>query len=486
MLSILHISDLHRSHDEPVDNDSLVSALLADRDRYMVETPIVPSPDVVIVSGDLIQGAPIGHPDWEKVVVDQYRVAGDFLDHLTRRFLGGDRSRLIIVPGNHDVCWNRSFEAMERVPELDYPKDVRKALLEPDSNYRWSWNERALYRVKDAVGYNCRTSAYWDFVENFYSGLTLLKSIDRHRGFQLFELCHGQVVVAAFDSTYGNDCFSFSGAIQRGVVARCDLDLRDISHSYKLRIAVWHHGFHGPPMSDDYMEIEQVHQMAGLHFQLGLHGHQHVAAATTHYVYLNEAQSMAVVSAGSLCAGIKELPRGVNRQYNLIVIEENLSRARVHAREMVEGGQFCRKNGGAFSQGFIELSWPAATDVMGRAVDADLENTKRTILAAEDSFHSGNFENAIELLREVELPPGSHARKLITDAALKIKNWPLLIKVLAEPNSNEEAVFLASAYIQTGVLDKAYAILKKHNDIDEGTCRALEEQIMVKRMMRGE
>ena len=29
MFSILHISDLHRSRDEPVDNDSLIAALLA-------------------------------------------------------------------------------------------------------------------------------------------------------------------------------------------------------------------------------------------------------------------------------------------------------------------------------------------------------------------------------------------------------------------------------------------------------------------------
>ena len=32
MFSILHISDLHRSSEEPVDNDSLLAALLADRE----------------------------------------------------------------------------------------------------------------------------------------------------------------------------------------------------------------------------------------------------------------------------------------------------------------------------------------------------------------------------------------------------------------------------------------------------------------------
>ena len=486
LFSILHISDLHRSHDEPVDNDSLVAALLADRDRYMGETPIVPSPDAIIVSGDLIQGAPINHPGWEAAVVDQYRVAGDFLDHLARRFLGGDRSRIIIVPGNHDVCWNRSFASMERVPEAEYPDDVRKALLEPDSNYRWSWNERALYRIRDAIGYSCRMTAYWDFVENFYAGLSLLRPIDRRRGFQLFELCQGQIVIAAFDSTTGNDCFSYSGAIPRGSIARCDLALRDISHSYNLRIAVWHHGLHGPPMSDDYMDIGQVHQMAGLHFQLGMHGHQHVAAATTHYVHLSETQSMAVVSTGSLCAGLKELPRGVNRQYNIVVIEDDLSRARVHVREMVEGEQFCRKNSGAFPQGFVELSWPVTTNMMGHVVDARQENIRRAILEAEEALHSGKEREAITLLQDVELSPGSHARRIVIDAALKLEDWSQLITILAQPQSTEEAVIQASAFIRTNALDRAVAILGEHQEIDSGTRNALEEQIMAKRMMRGE
>lgn len=124
MFSILHISDLHRSRDEPADNDSLVAALITDRDRYMGETPSVPSPDAIIVSGDLIQGAPLGHANWQAVMRDQYRNAGEFLDHLSRRFLGGLRSKLIIVPGNHDVCWNTSFGSMERVPETEYPHDA--------------------------------------------------------------------------------------------------------------------------------------------------------------------------------------------------------------------------------------------------------------------------------------------------------------------------------------------------------------------------
>jgi hypothetical protein len=486
MFSILHISDLHRSQDEPVDNDSLVAALLADRDRYMGETPVVPSPDAIIVSGDLIQGAPIEHHRWQELIDNQYRVAEAFLDHLAHRFLGGDRSRIITVPGNHDVCWNTSLASMERVPESEYPSNVRQALSEHDSNYRWSWKERALYRIRDADTYGRRMNAYWDFAERFYAGVPLLKPIDRSRGFQLFELYERQIVVAAFDSVNGNDCFSFSGAIPRGAVARCDLDLRDIPHSYNVRIAIWHHSIHGPPSRDDYMDVLQVHEMAGLRFQLGMHGHQHVAAATTHYVHLNESQSMAVVSAGSLCAGNMELPRGVNRQYNLVVIEDDLCRARVHVREIVEGEQFSRKNSGAFSQGFVELGWQKSTDVMGRTRDARSENIRRAILQADEALHNGEERKAILLLQGVELSPASHARKIAVQAANKLEDWTLLVNMIAKPHSVEEAVLLVSALIRTNKLGQAAAILSDYKDIDSATRNELEGQITMKRTMRGE
>lgn len=484
MFTILHISDLHRSPDEPVDNDTLIAGLLADRDRYIGETPIVPSPDAIVVSGDLIQGVPIGYMNWHRIMEDQYHVAGDFLNHLTDRFLGGDRTKLIIIPGNHDVCWNTSFNSMERVPETEYPRDLRAALIQPDSNYRWCWNDRSLYRIRDGASYAKRMDFYWDFVENFYTSIPLFMPIDRTRDYQLFELCNRRIVVAAFDSTKRNDCFGYSGAISRGAVARCNLALRDIPHSYDLRIAVWHHSIQGPPLRDDYMEVGQVEEMAGLHFQLGMHGHQHVAAATMQYVHLSETQSMAVISAGSLCAGTKDLPRGVNRQYNVIVIEDDFKSARIHVREMVEGEQFTRKNSGAFSQGFVKVNWHTTTDIMGRVVDVKRENIQRTILQAEIALHAGRPADAIELLENIELSPDSYPRKIAIQALLKLDDPKLLVQKMGRPHSIEEAVLFASALIRINSLGAARAILADWAGIDSATRRDLECQIQAREIMR--
>jgi 3',5'-cyclic AMP phosphodiesterase CpdA len=99
VFSILHISDLHRSPRDPISNDELVSALVGDRDRYVHEEPAIPAPDAIVVSGDIIQGVPLGAANHEAELAAQYEVAGQFLDELVRRFLNGDRSRLILVPG---------------------------------------------------------------------------------------------------------------------------------------------------------------------------------------------------------------------------------------------------------------------------------------------------------------------------------------------------------------------------------------------------
>jgi hypothetical protein len=98
------------------------------------------------------------------------------------------------------VCWNSSYSAMRRLSEAEYPSDLRAALIEPDSNYRWSWREKAVFRIEDHQAYKQRMNFYWDLVEDFYAGAPILEPINRNRGYQLFELSNRKIVVAAFDS----------------------------------------------------------------------------------------------------------------------------------------------------------------------------------------------------------------------------------------------------------------------------------------------
>ncbi len=145
--SILHISDLHRSRHDFISNDELISALVSDRDRYTHEDPPIAVPEAIVVSGDIIQGVPLGTDDFATKLANQYAVAEEFLDELVRRFLDGDKSRLVMVPGNHDIDWNTALSALERVDEAVIPPNLATVLYTENSNLRRDWNTRTLYRI---------------------------------------------------------------------------------------------------------------------------------------------------------------------------------------------------------------------------------------------------------------------------------------------------------------------------------------------------
>jgi predicted MPP superfamily phosphohydrolase len=115
IISILHISDLHRSPENKITNSALLSSLVTDNDKYTSEEPrLIKSPDLIIVSGDLIRGS-VKETGSEKEVEDQYREAEEFLDMLCKQFLDNDRSRLVIIPGNHDIDWKYSKASMHKM-----------------------------------------------------------------------------------------------------------------------------------------------------------------------------------------------------------------------------------------------------------------------------------------------------------------------------------------------------------------------------------
>lgn len=488
MYTILHISDLHRSAQEPVTNETLLASLLADRDHYVTETPSIPAPDAIVVTGDLIQGARLGATDWATAVAEQYDVAYEFLASLAERMLDGDRSRLVILPGNHDVCWNTARKAMRQVPRDAEPDGIPEALFQPTSEYRWSWRDRAVFKIEDKVVYHRRLDAYWNFAERFYSDCTLLFSVERSRGFNAFELADGQIVVAVFESLYGNDCYCCRGSIKAGDVARCSLALRDAQKPWQLRIAAWHHNVQGPPAGADFMDVQTVHEMIGNGFRLGLHGHQHLAEATAHYIHLPEQQAMAVVSAGSLCAGSRELPRGIDRQYNMIIIGDDFCSARVHVREMQRGHQFGRVTRGPFGiDGSIGLTWERPTDAFGRTVNPREDYERKAIIRAEALLHSNQAEQAYRILQQVSAPSNSYARTLRIEAGRKSSQWSDIARLLAVPTSSDELLALVGALINQALFDAASAALAQYAGplgIPKNICDDLEAKINIRRNIR--
>ena len=463
--SIMHISDLHRSSQDPISNDELISALLHDRDRYVREKPSVSAPQAIVVSGDIIRGVPLQTEDFKRKIEKQYAVAKEFLDELVLRFLEGDRSRLIMVPGNHDVDWNTAFGALESVPSEEIPSDPRAELFAEDSLLRWDWKTRTMYRIVDPDLYEQRLNPFWQFFERFYQDVPGLTTAQYPSDVRLFDLCDGRIGVAAYNSCHGNDCFSFHGMIRRESIARSDLDLNDSGRAYNLRMAVWHHSIEGSPYRTDYMDMDVVRSLVGRGFRLGLHGHQHKSQVTAREIHLPDRERMAVVSAGSLCASPYELPVGIPRQYNILEIAGDFCSVRTHVREMIVANLFSRAQllefGGA---SFTDLNWTSPRNAVGQVVDFQSARIEKCIDEAELAASVGDSAQAVTILRSLEeFPPGSYQRQLFLQAAVDARDWTAIVDTTDPPTTIEELIQRFDAYYQLNDLGGAIACLDRYS-----------------------
>ena len=461
--SIMHISDLHRSPRDPISNDELVSALVHDRDRYVREEPSIAAPQAIVVSGDIIQGVRLGAEDFPTRIEEQYAVAEEFLDELVRRFVDGDRSRLVMVPGNHDVDWNTAYSALEPVRKDSVPGDLRTELHAEDSLLRWDWKDRSLYRIADPELYERRLEAFWRFFDRFYECVPGLMAVQNPADVRLFSLCDDRIGVAAYNSCHSNDCFAFHGMIRQGSIARSDLDLNDSGKAYDLRIAVWHHGIEGSPYRTDYMDRDVVRGMIGRGFRLGLHGHQHKAQATAQEIRLPDRERMAVVSAGSLCAGADDLPVGTHRQHNVLEIAEYFRSVRSHVRAMTVANLFSRSQLAEFGgESYFDLSWETPRNAVGGMIDARAKRRNALVDEAEAATKAGEPTRAVSILTSLgELGQGSYERLLYLGAAADAEDWQGIVDITDPPATIEELVQRFNAYCRLRDPDNAVDTLDR-------------------------
>ena len=234
------------------------------------------------------------------------------------------------------------------------------------------------------------------------------------------------------------------------------------------------------------MDVKAVHEMIGLGFRLGLHGHQHYAATAVQYLHEPDA-AMAIVGAGSLCAGGRELPRGIDRQYNVVVLNDTYSSATVHVREMGGGNQFNRTRRGAFGvDGAVRLKWTLPTDTMGRPIDSHSRGTVEAIDAAEAALGAGDSERALLALERADWSADAYARQLYLKAAQLAKRWDLVVNATTTPANADELVLLITGLEATDV-GSARGVLAQHADrvgLSPYVRRDIEDRLEVREKMR--
>ena len=473
MPTLLHISDLHRTLEPRLNNDDLLAAIASDAIRWDEEG--IPRPDLIVVSGDLVQGSSVDSSDPDSDIVAQYTEAGDFLERLATEFVDSDRSRVIIVPGNHDVHWGRARSAMR--PLATCPPGIAGKALSPSSKLRWDWREQKAYEISDSDLYKSRFEHFRQFQADFYTGLEP----------NPLSYCDGDLVfieypslgttVAGFASWQGNDCFCDVG----------EIDSKPLSSSRQLlarsqapvAVAVWHHSIVGGPRAHDYMDQRVVHKLIDFGFRVGLHGHQHYPGAAPFELRLPNLTSMAVIGAGSLAVGDSELPMGEQRQFNIVVIDPASESITVHVRAMSHGGVFSGSHRDDFGgETFINLKLPPSpslpkTDSATRRLDEALE-----VVALEQ------YEKALELLSDVPCSQSRVKRQIKIKALEGLGRQEELIELLDPPQTVDEVVHVISLLLDAQRFDEATARLGAASTlVDPTLLKNLTETIAARRMI---
>ena len=472
MPTLLHISDLHRTSGPRFGNDELLAAIASDATRWSQEG--IPNPDLIVVSGDVIQGASATDPDPDSEIAAQYSEASSFLHQLTEEFVGSDPSRVVIVPGNHDVHRRRARDAM--MPLASCPNGIATKATQATSNLRWNWHDQTAYEIVDPDLYESRFDHFRRFRDSFYQGLAPTTLTHNDHDLVYFDYPAYGLVIVGFASWHGNDCFCHVGEIDSSALTT-SRELIEAS-SAPTAIAVWHHSLFGGPRDSDYMDQRVIHKLVDFGFSVGLHGHQHHPGAAPFELRLPNLTSMAVVGAGSIAVGDRELPTGERRQFNLVVIEPNDNSISVHVRAMSPGGVFFGSHRDDFGgKTSIKLCLPSSRSRPGPPSAIKRLDDAMTAVATKQ------YEKALELVTAVNSFRSHEVRKIRITALEGLGRQEELIDLLDPPQSAEEVVRVISLLLERNRLDDAEQRLNRAKLlVDSGLFEELSSAILARRI----
>lgn len=472
MPSLLHISDLHRTSGPRLHNDELLAAIASDATRWEAEG--IPRPDLVIVSGDLIQGAGLGSADSDAEIAAQYVEADDFLRRLAVEFLDEDLRRVVVVPGNHDVSWNRAKDAM--APANSCPDGIARRSLEPESGVRWSWASQQAFEIVDGEAYESRLDPFRNFRAALYAQVDP-NPLAYGDDIVFFDYPDLDLAVVGFASWHGNDCYCEVGEIDPHLVVKSRELLQQSTAS--IAVAVWHHSLVGGPRAHDYMDQRVTHQLIDFGFSLGLHGHQHYPGAAPYELRLPNLTSMAVVGAGSLAVGDSELPMGERRQFNVVVLEPQEETITVHVRAMSSEGVFMGSHRDDFGgHTYISLPLPRSPA---------RPSTPSGVVQLDDAFAAiaaADYARAMELVEGCGPAHAVQKRQVQIEALSGLGQHDELLALLNPPRTVEEVIRVVPMLLERQQFDEAEARLDAGAHLlDRGTAKDLASMIKARRMV---
>jgi hypothetical protein len=455
-VTILHLSDLHRDSGSRLSTTALLDSLRRDRTRYTTDEKIA-RPDIAVVSGDVVYGVGPSEAGGEAKLARQYDEAFEFLVALAEEFFGGDRERVVIVPGNHDVSLPHVELSTEIIALPDLPE--QRALLSQrlgfdGSQLRWSMSDLTMRRIKDAEIYNRRFEPFARFYDKFY-GTGRSFSLEPGDQISIHDFPTFGIVIAGLSSCYENDLYNRTGRIYPDCVASASRRVAELTRRGRLALAVWHHSLQGGPRDVDYLDADVLQSLMDGDFVLAMHGHQHRPQVLEHRFTADRTRGMVVVSAGTLCGGPRSLPSGRMRAYNILTLDPYAKNGVIHVREMKNTDFSLPVWGPAFVAEFSGSSLPFAFTSPARAASAFEDASE-----AAELLRGGNAVEAYSLVRRHLSDP--LARRVAVQALGELRDWNEVVRVINPPTSADEFVILADAFDELNLVTDLSALLSSN------------------------
>lgn len=329
-MKILHLSDLHVTYDGRELNQ------LWGRARPAVAGQRF---DFVVISGDLTQRA----------APTEYAKLKRFLEAEIEPLVVGDRAavktRVVIVPGNHDVDWTAEvFEtlalanARSELAEQWFADGLWRPETQPFRVKTGHFGHTSAFEIR-ADRYHERFAAVQAFLNDYYAG----QLGHPHRPFALVDPRGGtgdwqahvfpdlHVALLGFNSCYRNDRYWHGAQIHEDAIteARDHVDRLDHNRSF-LRIGVWHHGLESHRSRPDRLTFANLTALVTAGIKVGFHGHVHKSHAQLHRFITDD---FALVSTGTLGAATADRPDAVANQFSIIDLHRNRLRVEVYESE---------------------------------------------------------------------------------------------------------------------------------------------------------
>lgn len=392
-MNILHITDLHVT-----DANQTLATLWNGPQEFLDGHQF----DAIVVSGDLTQGAKRA----------EYKALSEFTETRLMPLLAKDKrepSRVIFVPGNHDVDWALEVGTHVEASQEELKKMWRSHRADPaNSNLRIELDpfDLKLFKVEpDSNHYHRRLRNCQLFFDSFYA-----KKSNTLKRFNLLEkgddwsahlFPEEKIAIFGFNSCHRNDKRWTGASIDLGAIVAATEHRKRLCPDF-LPVAVWHHGLSAPQGRPDFLSYRDLGRLQEAGFRIGFHGHVHASAT---WVLRLLRDDFVLISTGSLGAGWQDRPDAVGQQFSIVELYPSRVSVDVYERNQPHGAQY-QKNPSA-SRRFYLRPKRATPQPGNRARErhhswhVDKEGIARTSVELLDATFSEN------LVLDVASPPFS-------------------------------------------------------------------------------